>query len=169
MGRARRRPLLAVVALLAGGSLLAGDGATLERWRAALLAAERGVEEGRYEQAGKLFRQVVHEATSLGDPNLPLARAIDGLADVQRLSGRLDEAAELYLRSSRMWESLLGPRQPRLATTLHNLALVYVAQGQPDTATPLLRRALTIWEATLGAGSPQAANTRRALDRLPPR
>ena len=168
MGRARWRPLLAVVALLAGGSFVAGDGAALERWRTALHAAERGVEEGRFEEAGKIFRQVVDEATSLGDPNLPLARAIDGLADVQRLTGRLDEAADLYLRSARMWESLLGEHQPRLATTLHNLAMVYVAQGHPERATPHLDRALSIWEATLGPRSPQAANTRRALRQLSP-
>jgi tetratricopeptide (TPR) repeat protein len=162
-------PLLAVVALLAGGSLGAGDGTTVERLRATLQAAQRGVEDGRYEEAGTLFRQAVHEATDLGPPdNLLLARAMDGLADVRRLSGRLDEAAELYLRSSRMWESLLGERQPRLATTLHNLAMVYVALGQPDRATPQLRRALAIWEATLGASSPQAANTRRALRQLSP-
>jgi len=169
MRRARWRPLLAVMVLLAGGSFVAADGASLERWRVALHAAERQVEEGRFEEAGKLFRQVIDGATSLGDPNLPLARAVDGLADVQRLSGRLDEAAGLYLRSSRMWEALLGKRQPRLATTLHNLGLVYVAQGHPDRATPPLRRALAIWEATLGAGSAQAANTRRALRQLSPR
>ena len=169
MGRARRMPLLALVALLAVGSSVASDGTTLERLRATLNAAQRGLVDGRYEEAGKLFRQVAREATGMSEPNLPLARAIDGLADVQRLSGRLDEAAGLYLRSSRMWESRLGERQPRLATTLHNLAMVYVAQGDPDRATPQLRRALEIWEATLGASSPQAANTRRALRQLSPR
>ncbi len=168
MERARRMWLLAVVVLLAGGSFFAGDGTALERLRATLHAAQRGVEAGRYEEAGKLFRQAIHEATGLGIPNLPLARAVDGLADVQRLSGQLDEAAELYLRSSRMWESLLGEHQPRLATTLHNLAMVYVAQGHRDRATLQLRRALAIWDATLGASSPQAANTRRALRQLSP-
>ncbi len=166
MGRACWMRSLAVVVLVLGGTFVAGDGAALERWRAMLHDAERTVQEGRFEVAGRLFRQVADEAAGLGDPNLPLARAIDGLADVQRLGGRLDEAAELYLRSSRMWESLFGERQPRLATTLHNLAMVYVAQGDPDRATPQLRRALAIWEATLGAGSPQAANTRRALRQL---
>ena len=166
MGRACWMTSLAVAGLVAGGTLVAGDGAALERWRATLHDAERGLEEGRLEEAGKLFRQVADEATGPGRPNLTLARAIDGLADVQRLSGRLDEAADLYVRSSRMWVSLLGERQPRLATTLHNLAMVYVAQGDPDRATPQLRRALAIWEATLGAGSPQAANTRRALRQL---
>jgi tetratricopeptide (TPR) repeat protein len=164
----RQMPLLTVVALLAGGSFAAGDGTTLERLRATLHAAQRGVEDGHYEEAGKLFRQAVHEATGLGDPNLPLARAIDGLADVQRLTGRLDEAADLYLRSSRMWETLLGEQQPRLATTLHNLAMVYMAQGHPERATPQLGRALSIWEATLGASSPQAVHTRRALRQLSP-
>ena len=173
MERARARPrtpLLAVVALLAGGSLVAGDGTILARVRATLHAAERGLNDGRYDEAGKLFRQAMNEATGLGHPdNLPLARAIDGLADVERIRGHLDQAAQLYLRSSRMWESLLGEQQPRLATTLHNLAMVYVVQGHPDRATPRLRRALAIWDTTLGANSPQAANTRRALRQLSPR
>ena len=168
MGRFRQIQLLVIVALLVVGGLVAGDGSAIERLRASLHEAQRGVEDGRYEEAGTLFRQALDEATRLGDPNLPLARAIDGLADVQRLTGRLDEAADLYLRSSRMWETLLGQQQPRLATTLHNLAMVYVALGQPDRATPQLRRALAIWEATLGASSPQAANTRRALRQLSP-
>ena len=75
-------------------------------------------------------------------------------------------AAELYLRSIELWEGLLGPRQPRLATSLHNLGAVYLALDRPDLARLHWRRALDIWEATLGPDSPEALNTRRLYRRI---
>jgi tetratricopeptide (TPR) repeat protein len=141
-------------------------GGTLERLRATLGEAQRELDSGQLARAAELYRQARDEASSLGGDSLPLARALDGLADVHRLAGRPADAAALYLRSAAMWESLLGERQPRLATTLHNLGIVYLEQGRADLAGPHLRRALEIWEATLGPASPQARETSRTLLRI---
>jgi tetratricopeptide (TPR) repeat protein len=151
---------LAVAGVAAEASM---EGGTLERLRRTLGEADRERDSGHLERAAALYRRARDEASGLGKANLPLARALDGLADVHRLSGRPTESAPLYLRSAAMWESLLGGDQPRLATTLHNLGLVYLAQGRSDLAAPRLRRALEIWGSTLGADSPQARNTARAL------
>ena len=70
----------------------------------------------------------------------------DGLADVRRLENRPEEAESLYVRSAGMWEALLGPDQPRLATTLHNLGTVCAGLGKPEKARAYLARALSIWE-----------------------
>jgi tetratricopeptide (TPR) repeat protein len=165
--RAASRLLTAVlVALLAVAGVAAEartEGGSLERLRRTLTEAERARDGGDLERAADLYRRARDEASGLGKVNLPLARALDGLADVHRLSGRPAESAPLYLRAAAMWESLLGEGQPRLAVTLHNLGLVYLAEGRSDLATPRLRRALEIWESTLGADSPQARNTSRAL------
>ena len=75
-----------------------------------------------------------------------LARALDGLADVRRAQQDWSEAEGLYLRSAAMWESLLGPDQPRLATTLHNLGVVYLRQDKASEAEVALQRALALWE-----------------------
>jgi tetratricopeptide (TPR) repeat protein len=128
--------------------------------------AERELDDGHLVRAAALYRQAGDDAAGLGTANLPLARALDGLADVHRLAGRPADAAALYLRSAAMWETLLGSRQPRLAITLHNLGIVYLAQDRPDLAAPHLRRAVAIWEATLGPASPQALETGRALRRI---
>ncbi len=145
--------------LSAGVLSLAELHETLDEARAAVSAAD-------YPRAETLDRRAVDGSADLPGSNLPLARAVDGLGDVYRLSDRPEEAAGLYERSARMWESLLGPDQPRLATTLHNLGLVHAAMGRPERALPALARALTIWEATLGSDSFEARNTRRAVRRL---
>lgn len=165
-----------IVLLLAGVSpspVGASDVAGAERRgpdvkavRSLLDEAESALAESRLEEAEDLFARAVELARDRNDSNLPLARAVDGLADVKRLQRRFAEAEKLYLRSTEMWVVLLGENQPRLATTLHNLGAVYIELGRPAEAEPHLSRALAIWEATLGPDSPEAANTRRALARL---
>jgi tetratricopeptide (TPR) repeat protein len=110
-----------------------------------------------------LFRSVIEQSAESGDEGLPVARAVDGLADIFREQGRLEEAAGLYERSSAMWERLLGPLQPRLAVTEHNLGAVYLAMGDSRRAESRFLRALAIWEEVYGERSPQAENSRRAL------
>lgn len=167
--RATSRWATTLLALLALGGVptdAGSRGGTLERLRATLNEAERELDDGHLARAATLYRRAGEEASGLGGANLPLARALDGLADVHRLAGRPADAAELYVRSAAMWETLLGERQPRLAITLHNLGIVYLAQERGDLAAPYLRRALQIWEATLGPASPQALETGRALRRV---
>jgi tetratricopeptide (TPR) repeat protein len=165
---ARRAVAVALVwlALVGPATAASARGPLTERLRETLAEADRERDLGRLERADRLYREVRRASSALGDVNLPLARALDGLADVHRLSGRPDEAARDYLRSIELWESLLGPRQPRVAASLHNLAVARLEQGRPDLAAVDLRRALGIWEATLGASSPEACNTRRLLERI---
>jgi tetratricopeptide (TPR) repeat protein len=141
-------------------------GPLTEKLRATLREAERELDGGRLSSAGALYREALAESAPLGETSLPRARALDGLADVERLSGRPAEAVALYARSIPLWERLLGRRQPRLATTLHNLGVAHLDQGRSDLAMPHLRRALEIWEASLGATSAEARNTRRLLERV---
>lgn len=141
-------------------------GSDVKAVRSLLDDAESALADRRLDEAAALFRRAADIAQERGNRNLPLARAVDGLADVNRLQRRFAEAEKLYLRSMEMWIVLLGEEQPRLATTLHNLGAVYIELGRPAEAEPHLSRALTIWEATLGPDSPEATNTRRALARL---
>ena len=121
--------------------------------------------ERRFDQAETLYRQVLDEVDSLASRSIQLARATDGLADVLRESGRLEEAEPLYVRAVGLWEVLLGPRQPRLAVSLHNLGVVRLELGRPAQAAPSLERALDIWSESYGPESVQARNTRRAWQR----
>jgi len=143
-----------------------GRGADVKVVRSLLDEAESALADRRLDEAAALFRHAADVAQNRSNSNLPLARAVDGMADVNRLQRRFAEAEKLYLRSMEMWIVLLGENQPRLATTLHNLGAVYIELGRPAEAGPHLSRALAIWDATLGPDSPEATNTRRALARL---
>ena len=137
-----------------------------ERLRAELRAAEQAADDSDGSEADNRYRNVIDELEGSGQLDLLLARAVDGLADIERRRGRLPEAEQLYLRSSVLWEELLGPDQPRLAITLHNLGMLYVEQARDREAEEFLGRALEIWEARYGADSAQARNTRRAYSRV---
>jgi tetratricopeptide (TPR) repeat protein len=128
--------------------------------------AESALGQGRLDEAETLYRRVLDDFDEAEPPNLLLARAVDGMADLCRAQQRLDEAERFYLRAAALWEPLLGPRQPRLATTLHNLGLVYLESGKLEEAEPTLTRALEIWEQTLGPESGQAQLTRQAVRQI---
>jgi tetratricopeptide (TPR) repeat protein len=136
--------------------------ALMESWRTKIAAAERAAESQRDAEAERLYREVLDESGASDEVGLLAARAVDGLADLCRKQERLEEARELYLRAAGLWESLLGPGQPRLAVTLHNLGVVETARGEFIAAKGHLQRALEIWELSYGAESEQARNTRRA-------
>jgi len=128
--------------------------------------AEQARGAGRLGEAERLYLEVVGALTDSAGPGMLLARAVDGLGDLCRAQRRFDEAAGYYSRAAELWEPLLGPRQPRLATTLHNLGASYLEADRFDAAETALLRALEIWEGTLGAASEQAALTRGAVARL---
>jgi len=128
--------------------------------------AEEAVRQERLDDAERRYREVIEQAAGAADEGLPVARAIDGLADLCRDRGRLSEAALLYERSAAMWERLLGPGQPRLAVTQHNLGAVYLSMGKLQQAEERFLGALAIWEEVYGRDSPQAENSRRALRAL---
>jgi len=134
--------------------------------RARVERAESARGEGRLDEAETLYREVVAEIDASERPAMLLARAVDGLGDLCRVQQRFDEAEAYYLRAAELWEPLLGPRQPRLATTLHNLGLVYLEDGRLDAADAPLRRALAIWLSALGPDSDQAGLTRSAVRRV---
>jgi len=135
-------------------------------WRERLDEAEAARRAGDPERAAGLYRDVIGAGEHAGDGTLLVARAVDGLADVLRETGRPDEAEPLYRRAALLWERLLGADQPRLAVSLHHLGLVLSALGRDDEARVELHRALTIWDAAGPPGASGAEATRSALRAL---
>jgi tetratricopeptide (TPR) repeat protein len=72
----------------------------------------------------------------------------------------------LYQRALALYERVLGPDHPHVATSLHNLAALYRAQGRYDQAEPLYQRALGIRERVLGPEHPDVAQSLNNLARL---
>jgi CHAT domain-containing protein len=63
----------------------------------------------------------------------------------------------LYKRSLAIWEKVLGPEHPDVATSLNNIALLYYTTGRYGEAAPLLQRSLAILEKALGPEHPDVA------------
>lgn len=168
MRRRRHRWTCLVASLLLVAALghAAPRGADVTRIRGDLASATEALRGDRLDRAAELYRTVITETEAWNRPNLLLARAVDGLADVNREQGRYARAETLYLRAIPLWEQLLGADQPRLATTLNNLAAIYVDQGRLEEAEPRLRRARDIWTASFGADSEPVRVTERAYRSL---
>jgi tetratricopeptide (TPR) repeat protein len=164
---AARTLLPALVALTALSAQYPSHSQTVaernDAWREQIRMAEEAVRQERPDDAERRYREVIEQAAGVADEGLPVARAVDGLADLCRDRGQLSEAALLYERSAAMWERLLGPGQPRLAVTQHNLGAVYLSMGMLRQAEERFLRALAIWEEVYGQDSAQAENSRRAL------
>jgi len=133
--------------------------------RLRLRNAEAAVTSGRTAEAAALFNDTIDDAVRLNQRGLLLARALDGLAELEYAQQRLPEAESLYLRSIPLFRELLGPDQPRLAISLHNLGVLYLEQQRFEQAAHELKQALEIWVKVYGSESHQAMNTRRALQR----
>jgi len=131
--------------------------------RSRLRNAEAAVTAGRTAEAAALFNDTIDDAVRLNQRGLLLARALDGLAELEFASQRLSEAESLYLRSIPLFRELLGPDQPRLAISLHNLGVLHLEQQRFEQAAHELKEALAIWVKVYGIESPQAQNTRRAF------
>ena len=76
------------------------------------------------------------------------------------------EAEPLYQRSLAIYEKILGPDHPNVATGLNNLAEIYRDQTKYAEAEPLYRRSLAIYEKELGPDDPQVAGTLNNLAHL---
>jgi len=140
----------------------------VQRWRSALDAAESARTADRPAEAKAIYRELLAEADADAPPPpaMLLARAVDGLADVERVAGSLAEAATLYERALPLWRRVLGPDQPRVATTLQNLAMVRLELGDTAQAAAALREALAIWDGWSDAPAAEVGAARALLDRI---
>ncbi len=68
--------------------------------------------------------------------------------------GDYEKALPLYQRALEIYEKVLGPQHPDVATTLNNLAGLYYHTERYEEALPLLERSLKIFESKLGPAHP---------------
>jgi tetratricopeptide (TPR) repeat protein len=76
------------------------------------------------------------------------------------------EAEPLFIRALSVYEKVLGPDHPDVATSLNNLAFLYDSQGRYAKAEPLYERSLSIYEKALGPDHPTTAIIRGNLTEL---
>jgi CHAT domain-containing protein len=80
--------------------------------------------------------------------------------------GRYSEAIPLAQHQLNIWEKVVGPDHPNVATSLNNLAGLYHDMGNYAAAEPLYKRSLAIREKALGPDHPNVATSLNNLGEL---
>jgi tetratricopeptide (TPR) repeat protein len=122
----RGSSLLALV-VLAGcaGAFTPGD----------LARGDDAFHEGRYDEAGRFYAR----AAASQD-----ARALNGLAAIERLEGRYDKAANLYRRTAGILEKAPVPAPRELRAAYFDLAQTSSLAGHVQDAVTAYRRCLEL-------------------------
>lgn len=119
---------------------------------------------GRYEASLPFFQRALDLAEArYGADDPAIAVELNNLAEVHRLTNRLDRAEDLYRRAIDLDTRAGRENDPGYATSLNNLALVYRAQDRLAEAERLYVRSLDLLERTLGRQHPDVA---RSLNNL---
>lgn len=88
------------------------------------------------EEALRIARQ------SSGDGSVEAAQMYANVAEVHRISGRLDRALPLYRKARFIYETVLGKADARVASTLSQEGLILIADGKLTLAGQALDRAV---------------------------
>lgn len=114
--------------------------------------------QARFKEAQRRYEIVLEIRERAGDPNaLPVANALNNLANVFMDQGRPREAAPHYARAAAIAEKLFGPEHLMVGAFINNLGNAHTRQGHYDEAWPLYERALQIFERTYGPEHPDVA------------
>jgi tetratricopeptide (TPR) repeat protein len=109
-----------------------------ERLRLASNCATALLRDGRYEEAGELFVQVMQTSKRvLTDEHPDTLTSIGNLAATYRNQGRWQEAEELELRVLETRKRVLTDEHPDTLTSMGNLASTYSNQGRWNEAEEL--------------------------------
>ena len=118
-------------------------------------ASEAGslLQQGRYEEAERAFRNLLSELEGRKDPNLrDVAQTLANLAVLFHIQARYEEAARFYRASievtNKQWEKTGTPERSQYENRLKlsQLAIVLYAQGYLDEAQVMHERVLSILE-----------------------
>jgi tetratricopeptide (TPR) repeat protein len=113
---------------------------------------------GQFRAAEPLYRRALAIGERSYGPDHPeVAFHLNNLADLLRITNRLDEAEPLYRRVLQIFEASLGTDHPNVATALNNLASLLQDTNRLDEAEPLYRRALEISDRSYGRHHPNVA------------
>jgi non-specific serine/threonine protein kinase/serine/threonine-protein kinase len=155
----------------------------LQRERGMLAEADEVVEaqadyalvasdQGRYEEAARLSREILDTRRELFDGgHVEIALALNDLGWIQVLAGQWDDAERLLREAVEMYRSLLGEARPQeaaalrngMALSLGNLGSVLLERDALDEAGVVYREALETNRALLGEVHPRVADNLMGL------
>jgi tetratricopeptide (TPR) repeat protein len=112
-------------------------------------------DEGRWEEAEKLFVQVMEtRKTKLGADHPLTLTSIANLASTYKNQGRWEEAERLFVQVMEILKIKLGVDHPSTLTSMGNLALTYRNQGRWEAAEKLEAQVMETSKTKLGADHP---------------
>lgn len=116
---------------------------TLSLWGLAVIFCD----EGRYDEAETIFRQVLTlSQKQLGDEHPNVASVLNDLAKVLTHLGRYSEAENMFRQALTSRKKNLGTEHLHIASSLSNMATLLIAQGHLATAIAYHRDATRIRE-----------------------
>ncbi|KAK3985963.1 kinesin light chain [Cladorrhinum sp. PSN332] len=121
----------------------------------ALVLLGRGRNQGRWEEAEKLFVQVMEtRKTKLGADHPDTLTSMANLASTYRNQGRWEEAEKLFVQVMETSKTKLGADHPDTLTSMANLASTLWNQGRWEEAEKLFVQVMETSKTKLGADHP---------------
>ena len=119
-------------------------GAQVAKWDDYLERGRAFERQRHYADAEALYITIVRDAEEMKSGDARVAWALTGLGSVYRKTGQPGRAEPAYKAALEVFEQVLGPGTPEVATALRNLASLYSDQGRLDEAAALAGRAESI-------------------------
>jgi len=117
-------------------------------------------DHGKFSEAAPIAAKALNLREQIFGPQHPeVAKSLNNLGDLYRLSGDFAKARPLLERAMAMFEKEPGIDERGLANCLNNLAVLYRESGEYTKAESLFQRAVAIREKVLGPESAELADT----------
>lgn len=128
-------------------------------WHELDVAARKAMNEGRLDEAQKLWEQAIKEAEGKGMMGPGVINCLCGLSLLNHKRKNFPESERLYELAMRNAEGVYGGTSPKFADLMPDLAWLYCSHGRNDQAEILFKRALNIIESSFGSNDSRVADS----------
>ena len=116
--------------------------------------------DGRYDQAGALFKEVLEKKSKrLKNDDEEMLDSMGWMASTYQKQGRWIEAENLDVQLMETRKTVLGPRHPSTLTSMSDLACTYRKQGRWVEAEKLFIQVIETRKTVLGSKHPDTLTT----------
>ena len=120
--------------------------------------------DGRYDQAGALFKEVLeNKSKRLKNDDEEMLDSMAWMALAYREQGRWTEAEKLFVQVVQTRKTVLGPEHPDTLTSMNDLALTYWNQGRWTEAEKLFVQVMQTRKTVLGPEHPDTLTSMNNL------
>ncbi|KAN0070697.1 hypothetical protein V8E54_010862 [Elaphomyces granulatus] len=121
-------------------------------------------EDGRYDQAGALFKEVLeNKSKRLTNDDEEMLNSMAWMALAYEKQGRWTEAEKLFVQVVQTRKTVLGPDHLDTLTSMNNLASTYLDQERWTEAEKLQVQVMQTWKTVLGPEHPDTLTSMNNL------